>query len=311
MPGRPVTDVISELRFALAEADTETPDVDLQSRVVGAAIGRRPAGRPVEPPDHIDGLEAFRRMTSRLEVLLGQLTDEEWAGATVRGLSVQQLVGHLIGVEDAFCATLQGDSSWADGDHVDSTEPTARRQVGLRPAETCARWVAAVGETIATVAAEPDPGRAVRMHRVALPLDPFLVVRAFEMWTHEEDIERATGRARFDPDPSTLARMTDLALALLPAGLGRAGGVSGADVRLVLTGPGGGTWDVDLGAGHVRRAGEGFQATAGSDLVVVDAAAFCRVVANRDDLRGSAAVTSGDAGAAEVLFAGAAALALD
>ena len=94
------------------------------------------------------------------------------------------------------------------------------------------------------------------------------MVRAFELWTHEEDIRRATGRPVADPDAATLSRMTGLATALLPAGVARAGRDRPGPVRLVLTGPGGGTWDVGL-AGGVSRAEPG---RTFDTHVVVDAA---------------------------------------
>ena len=84
-----------------------------------------------------------------------------------------------------------------------------------------------------------------------LPLCTLLIVRAFELWTHENDIRRAMGWAASVPDPSTLRLMTELAARLLPqagAGLGEP-----VDVRLVLTGPGGGTWDVTVGAARPPR----------------------------------------------------------
>jgi hypothetical protein len=95
---------------------------------------------------------------------------------------------------------------------------------------------------------------------------------------------------------------------LLPVGVALAGqSLPGVDARLVLTGPGGGTWDVSLD-GAVSRARP--DATFAS-RVVVDAAQFCRVAANRSDLIASGAIVAHDPRVAARLFAGAAALALD
>jgi hypothetical protein len=101
--------------------------------------------------------------------------------------------------------------------------------------------------------------------------------------------------------------MTDLAASLLSAGISGISSVRDRTARLVLTGPGGGTWDVTLG-GPVQRAQAGGRFDA---LATVGAAAFCRVVANRSDLAGSQATLGGDADVAALVFAGAAALALD
>jgi len=102
-----------------------------------------------------------------------------------------------------------------------------------------------------------------------------LVVRAFELWTHENDIRRVVGMPSSVPDPSTLTLMTDLAVQLLPHAVTRTSALSSAtDLHLVLTGDGGGTWDLPLGAKDA--------ADVASDLLlVVDAVDFCRLVANR------------------------------
>ncbi|MDQ1698543.1 MAG: hypothetical protein QOG34_406, partial [Frankiaceae bacterium] len=101
-----------------------------------------------------------------------------------------------------------------------------------------------------------------------------LVVRAFELWTHENDIRRAVGLPPSVPDDSVLTLMTNLAVRLLPHAVTRTGSTTATNLHLVLTGAGGGTWDLPLGD---RTA-----STAGDDLVlVVDAVDFCRLVANR------------------------------
>ena len=91
---------------------------------------------------------------------------------------------------------------------------------------------------------------------------------------------------------------------MLPAGIARAGRArAGATVRLVLTGAGGGTWDLSLDGSPVSRRAD--------CRIVVDAAAFCRVVGDRDDAVTSGAIVSGDPDVATGVLLGAAALALD
>ncbi len=300
-------DPIVEMRFALAEGEAREIAGPTRSRILAAVFANRPAGYPLESVELISGAETFARMTDRLDALLGELRLEEWRAGTIRGLDVQQLVGHLLGVEAAFAAAVQGSAEPADVDHVDSTRAMARAQAGRDPGSTRSDWSALVAATKATVTDGRDQTAPVRMHGVTFELDAFLVVRAFELWTHEEDIRRATGRPVADPDAATLSRMTGLATALLPAGMARAGGTGPGTVRLVLTGPGGGTWDVGL-AGGVSRAEPG---RTFDTHVVVDAAAFCRVVANRSTLEEAAPVLAGGQAPARLLFAGAAALALD
>lgn len=307
-PERSATDIVTELHFALAEADARTPAAGMRERVVGAASDQRAPGFPVDRAAHVSGSDGFARTGERLSALLGELHDDEWARPTVRGLVVSGLVGHLIGVERDFAALLGGDESTGDADHVAATQPSALAQAGRAPHETRDEWRDAFARTLTLLGTQADAHRDLRFHRIALPLDELLVARAFELWTHDEDVRRATGRPLVDPDPETLTRMTELATGLLPYGLALAGaGAPETGVRLVLTGPGGGTWDVAPG-GAVTRARPG--ARVGS-RVVVDAAAFCRVAANRADLTSSGAAVSDDVRVAERVFTGASALALD
>ena len=123
------------------------------------------------------------------------------------------------------------------------------------------------------------------------------------MWTHEEDIRRALGRPLLAPEAERLAPMTRLAVALLPVGLGLAGlAHPGCLARLVLTGDGGGTWSVPLGDDAMAPA---------AVRVVMDAADFCRVIANRRDADRTPVLVVGRQGLADDLLTGAAALAFD
>jgi len=66
--------------------------------------------------------------------------------------------------------------------------------------------------------------------------------------------------------------MTRLAARLLPHAAARTGLHEPVNVRLVLTGPGGGTWDIAVGEGQPDPV---------SVRIIADAAGFCRLVANR------------------------------
>jgi uncharacterized protein (TIGR03083 family) len=305
-------DPITELRYALAQSDTENPASTFRDHLLASAMAARAPGMAVDAPESISGLESFRRLTARLSQLLEGLPDAAWTVPAIRDLDVQGLVGHLVGVEHAFAAALLGDDSGADADHISSTQPSALRQQGRLPQETFEEWALVSERTMALAADAADPKRIIRFHGIQLELDPFLVVRSFEIWTHDEDIRRALGRAEIDPDAEVLTRMTDLATTLLPVGIALAAGGSRAaaatSARLVLTGPGGGSWDIPLRGRGVSRASPGARF---DGHIVVDSAAFCRVVANRADLQRSGAVVSQDPDVADLLLRGAAALALD
>jgi hypothetical protein len=142
----------------------------------------------------------------------------------------------------------------------------------------------------------------VALYGLRLPLGALLVVRAFELWTHDNDIRRAVARPPAVPDPATLGLMTDLAARLLPQGAAQAGLCEPADVHLVLTGPGGGTWDVVVGDGVPGLAGVG---------IVTDAVGFCRLVAARVTPGELDACLTGPAGRVTQVLAAASAPALD
>lgn len=302
------TNPMVELRFALAEADSTDVPADLGARISDAAHADRPSGWSSAPAETVTSVAAFRTAADRLDGLLANLRPEEWTKRTIRGLDVQGLIGHLIGVESGFASALAGDPAFEEANHVADTDAQAEAQASRPFTDTLSDWRSAVDHTTSLLEQLEDLGASVRFHRISLPIESFLVVRSFEIWTHAEDIRRATNRSLEDPGPGSLTLMTELATRLLPAGVAAAGSALGGSVRLVLTGAGGGAWDVTLQGTAVTRAQPGRETDA---HVTVDAAEFCRVVSNRSTLEDSAAVVSGEIGVAAALFAGAAALALD
>jgi len=104
------------------------------------------------------------------------------------------------------------------------------------------------------------------------------------------------------PDPPTLAVMTRLAARLLPHAAARTGLHEPVNVHLVLTGPGGGTWDIAVGEGQPDPV---------SIRIIADAVGFCRLVANRAAPADLDLHVTGDPGRAAGVLAAASALALD
>jgi hypothetical protein len=141
-----------------------------------------------------------------------------------------------------------------------------------------------------------------------LPLDDLLVVRAFELWVHENDIRHCAGLAPSVPDPPVLRLMSDLAARMLPYAAARTGLQEQVDVHLVLTGPGGGTWDVTVGQ---RPDGPGPGQAKGDVAIVTDAVGFCRLAANRTTPAELRPHITGDAGCAAEVLAATSTLALD
>ena len=284
---------------------------DLRERVLETAHRSRAAGRPVPDAPEISPAEAFSRAADALYGMLCALDDDRWRVPALRDLDVQGLVGHLIGVEEDTQRGLDGDQAVALADHVVSTQPAADRQAGRTPGETRADWRKAAELTQDRVREhieEDRLGDEVAMHGIRLPLGTLLVVRAFELWTHENDIRRATGLPPSAPDASTLRLMTDLAARLLPVGGCRTGLTTPVRVRLVLTGTGGGTWDVTLGS---SQAGQADGADPAALRIVLGAVDFRRLAASRVDPGELDLHVTGSPDRAADVLAATAALALD
>jgi uncharacterized protein (TIGR03083 family) len=282
-----------------ADPDPRVLPAGLRDRVLAASLRARAVGRPVPDAPEILPVEAFGRAANAFEAALSFLSDDEWGTPVLRGLDVQGLVGHLIGVEDDVQRALAGDPEVADANHVESTQSAAIGQAARPPARTRADWRAAVDRTLDLVR-PADSRTQVALHGLRLSVRTLLVVRAFELWTHENDVRQAVGWAPSVPDPSTLRLMTDLAARLLP--LAGATLDDSVDVHLVLTGPGGGTWDVTVGGGRPATA---------SLAIVTDAVGFCRLAANRIAPADLDASVTGDPGRAAAVLAATATLALD
>ena len=106
--------------------------------------------------------------------MLGRLSHDDWRTPALRGLDIQGLVGHLIGVEDDVQRCLAGDPEMAGASHVESTQAAATAQGGRPPARTQADWRRAADRTLDLVR-PADPGQ-VAIHGMRLSLGALLVV---------------------------------------------------------------------------------------------------------------------------------------
>jgi uncharacterized protein (TIGR03083 family) len=275
----------------------------LRERVMAASLLARSAGQPVPAVPAISGTEAFGRAADAFSGLLRALDEPDWARLTVRALDVQGLVGHLIGVEEDVQRGLTGDQAVADASHVESTQAAADRQAGRSPALTRDDWRRAADRTLELArASSAGADDKIAVHGLRVPLQALLVVRAFELWVHENDIRRAVEWPPSVPDPPVLRLMSDLAARMLPYAAARTGLRGPVDVHLVLTGPGGGTWDVLVGEGAAEPAGV---------AIVTDAVGFCRLAANRATAADLDLHVTGDLERAAGVLAAASTLALD
>ena len=275
----------------------------LRERVMTASRLARGAGQPVPAVPEISGAEAFGRAADAFCRLLSSLGEEDWKKPVLRDLDIQGLVGHLIGVEDDVQRGLAGDPAVADAGHVESTQGAAVRQAGRSLALTRDEWRRAADRTLEMArAASREQAAKVAVHGMRLPLRELLVVRAFELWVHDNDIRRAVGLPPSVPDTPVLRLMSDLAARMLPYAATRTGLREPVDVHLVLTGPGGGTWEVAVGQSPPDPV---------AVTIVTDAVGFCRLAANRATAADLDLYVTGDSGRAAGVLAVATALALD
>ena len=124
----------------------------LRERVLEASRQARAVGHSVPEVMEISAAEAFSRAADAFYRLLCALGDDDWQIPVLRGLDVQGLVGHLIGVEDDVHRCLSGDPEVAAANHVESTQPAAARQAGRPAGQTRADWRRAADRTL-----EPRP----------------------------------------------------------------------------------------------------------------------------------------------------------
>lgn len=274
---------------------------ELRSRVLAASLDKRRAGRYTPAPPPVTPLEALSRAGEAFGGVLGELSDDQWLLPVLRGLDIQGLVGHLIGVERDVQRSLHGDPQVADADHVASTQSAAEDHHGEAPGRTLRAWRKGLAQSLSAFATA-DPAQPVALHTMRLRAESLMLVRTFELWAHENDVRRATGRPASVPDDSTLTLMTDLAVRSLPIGAARTRLREPVALRLVLTGPGGGTWTVRLGPE------DGTPAEVG---IVTDAVGFCLLAANRIDPGDLALDPRGDVSRLGDVLSCASSLALD
>jgi uncharacterized protein (TIGR03083 family) len=274
----------------------------LRERVMAASLLARPAGQADPRPVEISPIEAVKRAADAFDGMLRGLREDDWRRPALRGLDVQGLVGHLAGVAEDVHRCLAGDPAVAVASHVESTQPAAARQAGRAPDRTRAEWRRAADRTVSLAEAADDLSAEVAVHRLRLPLGLLLVVLAFELWTHENDIRQAARLPPSVPDASTLRLMTDAAAGLLPYAVTRSGLSEPVNLHLVLTGPGGGTWDVPIGRPSPAAA---------AVMIVTDSVGFCRLAANRATPDSLQTHITGDPHLAAAVLTAASTLALD
>jgi uncharacterized protein (TIGR03083 family) len=262
----------------------------LREKVLAEATRRR-------PPTLLRTLtQAYAAQVELLDEVLGTVAPDAWQYPDPRHGDVRGLLAHLAGNDAMLAADLGGKVvTPADGDV---------RMVWRLQAELLLSRLATVEAAPSGAAADPatEPGAApvpagvrtldrpvrlaARRGTPVRPLRDALVQRAFETWTHRDDLAAVVGRPQEAPLPAEVRRIVDLSVRVLPGALRTAGLVRPeGGVRLVLEGPGEGEWFVPLGhPGPVSRV---------DATVRADAVAYTRLVAGRRAVASLGAAVTG------------------
>jgi uncharacterized protein (TIGR03083 family) len=197
-------------------------------------------GSGVEPPDSLrdkvlsvsGASAAYAATVAALDALLRELDPDQWSRlAAYNEWTVLDLVVHLTATDNLVAAQLglPVDPPVAPGE-----DPDTRTDLLLAmPKDRSLAWAAWRGQAAAISHQKPTTD--------------LMVSRAFETWIHAHDIATATHKTLPPPPPNHLHTIADFTARLLPPAAGyRHLAREGNVVRLVLTGPGGGTWTLPL-----------------------------------------------------------------
>ena len=219
---------------------------------------------------HGDWMTAATEEYRRLDALLAELRDEEWATPTdCDEWDVRQLVAHLVGAAEAGAGIRALVHQARLGRRLRPGQPGVD---GMNAVQVQERADAAPDELRADLASVG--ARAVRrrsglpaaLRAMRVPFGPplgtkplgYLMDRIYtrDAWMHRIDISRATGRAlRLTADHD--GRIVADVVTEWARGHGQA-------YRLTLTGPAGGSWSNGDGESHT-----------------LDAVEFCRIMSGR------------------------------
>jgi uncharacterized protein (TIGR03083 family) len=254
----------------------------------------------VEPSSPV---EAFARQVAALGHLLGELEPHHWSRrAEPYDWDVLGLVAHLVVIERYTAGQLgvPGAARVPGGHHLrmGAAEIAAAHDA---PAEaTRADWAQVAARTVDALRAGSTLGAdaPIDLHGWPFTVSAVLVLRAFELWAHADDIRRACGWPPSSPPPADLRTMSSFSVQSLPLLLGVvAPAVAMAPARVVLTGPGGATFDLG---------GDGPRAV----TLVADVVDYCRLATRRVGRDEAGVVCEGDERLGDGLLAAAQAFAI-
>ena len=276
----------------LGQSIAATPPADLRATVL-----QRAADSPRAPMAGTPAIDLFADQVQSLHDMVATLAASDWRQrAAPYAWTVHELVAHLLVIERYTAAQLglaNGQEHDGEIDHLTMGAELIAAERNRPPELTVAAWHETATTTIRALqdGAGPAPDAAVELHGWPFDVTSLLVARAFEVWTHTDDIRRAGGRPLAAPPAADLRTMSKFSVRSLPlvAPLVQAEATfEGA--RIVLTGDGGGTFD--LGDPDRRET-----------LLVVDVEDYCRHAARRIPLERLTVTIEGDRATASRLLA--------
>jgi uncharacterized protein (TIGR03083 family) len=316
------TDHLLRLAFdAVSARPAEMPpglEAATLARAQDSGARRRHDGWSPPAPSAITSLTAFLRTAAEVGELLDGLGPDDWRATTaVEDATVRGLVEHMVGVERYVLGCLDRRPRLEAPRRQDHWPVSQEAAAGV--SEESDRSLVQIwwSEVLALVeaCAELGPDAPVAYHHLAGSLQGMLVVRTFELWTHGDDIRRATGRPLDELDEERLSLMVSELMRVLPFGLALEGcSQSGRTARFDLSGPGGGIFDVSLDVDAVPAPPPPGPngATAVPDITVTAVAVdLCRLAANRLAWDAFEVHVDGDRSLLEPVLVGAAAFAAD
>jgi uncharacterized protein (TIGR03083 family) len=239
------------------------PDAAAEVERMRAAAAWLGASGPLVPPPNLraslldrvvvpaSGVDAYTEVAEEFAAEIASLPPDARGAVTFNGLTVHELVGHLGLTDEIFLDAMTSDApkrTAIDAAAVEQATYESLDDIRAKSFDDLFReWQHAAAEVRD---AAPSAAREKRTV-LGYSLDDALVIRAFETWTHLDDVRDRIDRAGFVPSAATLRSMADLSIRVVPFALAATGRAHpGTSMRIVLTGPGGGSWDVPLAPGE-------------------------------------------------------------
>ena len=283
---------VERLRSAavgLAASAALAPPRDIRASVFERA-------RALREPRTQTPLEVHREVEGTLVELVGQLPESALDLVTLNGLTVRELVAHLAAMESLLAMWL-GEPTLAQVSEEGVEERTAA-VIELTRDWTLSEVIGLWRRSMAAVRDFAPADGVCSWFGADMPTDLVLVARAFETWTHTDDIRRVLGRALEVPSAAALRTMAAGSMTMVPSALEKSGRTRrGRTARIVLTGAGGGDWTLPM-----APTGEIAAADVTLTLPVVD---WCRRFSDRLRAEELDATVLGDRDLADDLVAAA------